>query len=190
MLCFSPITDTFIKKVILSYFMVKKEKGSLKIILNLVEQGDKNSFLPPFLLLDWKGFYKENLSEIQKALSIGDRGEILKVLYFSENEKTNAYELAKLTKHAYSLINRYVKDLEKLRLIKMTSGKSEGGRPALIIERDARVTLVPYSKFIESKDFEESVNYELVWAKKSEEKFKEELKKEQEASQRPKTQKS
>ena len=109
-------------------------------------------------------------------MGIGDRGEILNILYFSEDGKTNSYELAKLTNHAYSLMNRYVKDLKKLGLIKLSKGKSKGGRPALIVEKDERVKIVPYSKFIEGKDFEQSINHELYWARKSEEKFKQSLK--------------
>ena len=60
----------------------------------------------------------------------GEKTRII-ILYFIKEGVKNSYALSKKTNHAYSLINKYVKELEKKGLIKFHNKKSNFGRPSI-----------------------------------------------------------
>jgi len=156
----------------------KESEKDIKIVINFDEyhpeyDEDSLSLFTNYTLLEPKGWYDKNHSKIQKALDTTNRGRILEILYVLK--KTNAFELKKIMGVAYSLIQQYIQKLDSLKLITLKKNISEKGRQEIAIKLHPKVKIIPFSEFIESKEFKDVIKDEKRFTKEAEENFKKEL---------------
>jgi hypothetical protein len=157
------------------------EKNRFELVINFDEYHRKYderklSLFTRYTIISTKGFYLKNENVLQDALDKTNRGRILEVLFYKK--KTNALELAKIIDIPYSLIKQYVTKLKALRLIKLKEGISDKGRQEVAITLHPDVKLIPYSEFVDSKDFKEIAEDEKEFAKEAEEEYKKMLEEE------------
>ncbi len=150
-------------------------KDSITLIVNFDSyhpkfDEDVISLFTDYTITETRGFYDRNCDKIQKALNSTNRGRVLDVLFYLH--KTNALELSKIIEAPYSLIRQYISKLKRLRLITLKEGISEKGRREIAIKLHSGVKLVPYSEFVDSRDFKEIIKAEKVFAKKAEKEYK------------------
>ena len=134
------------------------------------------SIYPMVLIIDWEGIYKQNINKIQKFLNLESRAEIFQLVYFRPN--ITPTEIKKVTGYAYSLIQRYLKEMKELKLIEtnVTQGKL-GYEARLNIPKEIKI--FKYSEYLEDKD--KIINLfkkQEVWAiKKIEKDYKTQIEK-------------
>lgn len=96
--------------------------------------------LPRIIVVESSGFYKEKEEDIEESLGIDSKSEIIQLLAI---KSLNLLQLKKILKYSYSTIHKHIKNLRKLRLVKIRKSKSEKGKVEKRVELDKRVKVIP-----------------------------------------------
>lgn len=135
--------------------MAKRGKGrrdKLVMVLSYIhnphacyEKGheEARSIYPTILQIEYSGFYKKNIENIEKLLDRDPKPDIIQIVF---SAPVNLMQLKKILRYSYSTIHEHVHALEKLRIIRLVKGKSKKGKKEMRIALNENVKIILLSK--------------------------------------------
>lgn len=125
------------------------------------EHKDVDSIFSTILLIDWSGYYKEKIEEIQSNLDVESKADIFQIV---SKRSVNLSELKRLLGYSYSTIHQHIHSLEGLKIIET---KQEGKELKISMNQNIRV--IPLSS--NEQRVKKIIETEMSDSKKAEERF-------------------